>query len=63
MEEGEFHGVELDIYDPRTRPAEQHFIYFRGLGGSGGLIRFEKIPEETLREIFVLCVGLRMLFL
>ena len=63
MEEGEFHGIELDIYDPRSRPAEQHFIYFRGLGASGGLIRFEKIPEERLREIFGLCVKLRRLFL
>lgn len=63
MEEGEFHGIELDIYDPRSRPAEQHFIYFKGLGASGGLIRFEKIPEETLREIFGLCVELRKLFI
>jgi hypothetical protein len=63
MEESEFHGIELNVYDPRTRPAEQHFIYFRGQGASGGLIRFEKIPEEMLRQIFGLCVELRRLFL
>jgi hypothetical protein len=62
QERGRYHGVNLRIYDPRTRPAEQHFIDFRGTG-SDGMIRFEKIPEAALREIYGLCVKLRRLFL
>ncbi len=62
--EGEqFHGIELNRYDPRTRPAEQHFIYFNYPEKSGGFIRFGKIPGETLQQIYGLLVSLRKLFL
>ena len=62
-EEGEFNGITMKVYDPRTRPAEQHFLCFTGSGASGGLIRFDHIPEKELRHIFELCVALRRLFL
>ena len=62
LEEGQYHGITLKIYDPRSRPAEQHFIYFRGTD-SDGLIRFGKVPEDRLKEIYRLCVQLRKLFL
>ena len=58
-----FHGVRLRPYDPRTRPAEQHFILFTDPAGSDGMIRFGKISREALDQIFDLFVSLRTLFL